>query len=86
MGSFPNLKCLDLSYCHLSNVQYTLALLILMKKLRMLYLYGNPFTLLRGYVELIKSELPNIKYLDGKLTKLEKDAGQDNVIKTYGDL
>jgi hypothetical protein len=57
-----------------------------MKKLRMLYLLGNPFTLLRGYVELIKSEVPNIKYLDGKLTKLEKDAGQDNVIKTYGDL
>lgn len=52
----------------------------------MLYLLGNPFTLLRGYVELIKSEVPNIKYLDGKLTKLEKDAGQDNVIKTYGDL
>jgi hypothetical protein len=85
-SSFPNLKCLDLSYGHLSNVQYTLALLILMKKLRMLYLLGNPFTLLRGYVELIKSEVPNIKYLDGKLTKLEKDAGQDNVIKTYGDL
>ena len=37
-SSFPNLKCLDLSYGHLSNVQYTLALLILMKKLRMLYL------------------------------------------------
>lgn len=35
---------------------------------------------------MIKAELPNIKYLDGKLTKLEKDAGQDNVIKTYGDL
>lgn len=57
-----------------------------MKKLRMLYLYGNPFTLLRGYVELIKAELPNIKYLDGKLTKVEKDLNQDQEIRTYADL
>jgi len=59
---FPNLKCLDVSYCRLSKIQYSLSVLILMKKLRMLYLLGNPFTLIRGYLELMKTELPNIKF------------------------
>lgn len=57
-----------------------------MKRLRMLYLEGNPLTLVRGYVELLKAELPNIKFLDGKLTRIEKDIGQDAQIKTYKDL
>ena len=57
-----------------------------MKKLRMLYMIGNPFTLLRGYFELAKTELPNLKFIDGKLTKLEKDPSQMNQIKTYSDL
>ena len=70
--SFPNLLSLDVSFNYLTNIVQTSASLISLRQLKVLYLTGNPITIIRNYIDSVKNELPNLKRLDGVVVSKEE--------------
>jgi len=65
--NFPNLFCLDVSYNELSDFKSSVTWIEeLFDSLKMLFLQGNPLSLVEKYKDIIKQRFPDLRILDGE--------------------
>lgn len=62
---FPNLFCLDASFNDLCEMEGAVNWICKLKKIKMLYLEGNPLIFTNNYSNIIAERILGIKVLDG---------------------
>jgi len=62
---FPNLFCLDASFNDLCDMEGAVNWICKLKKIKMLYLEGNPLIFTNNYSNIIAERILGIKVLDG---------------------
>lgn len=69
---FPNLFCLDASFNDLCDMEGAMMWITKLKKIKMLYLEGNPLIFTNNYKRIIAERIVGLKVLDGHALFLDQ--------------
>lgn len=70
---FPNLFCLDASFNDLCDMEAAMGWICKLKKIKMLYLEGNPLVFTNNYSKIIAERVHGLKMLDGHAIFLDQE-------------
>lgn len=77
---------MDISYNYFRELDSTISELIGLKKLKVLYLLGNPLCLVRNYSDIIISQLIGLTNLDGVQIVKEEEESMSREVNDINDL
>lgn len=79
---FPSLLSLDISYNYLKSLESVCSSLTIFSKLQSVWVVGNPLSLVRQYIDVIKGDISRLKFIDGVSVAKEEEEETKRIPQT----